>query len=139
MKLFAILLTSTMAHAVPWMPAPETDITGYLVSYGTTSGVYPTTVDVGLGNKADLPELVAGNTYYVVLSSYNEAGMHSEPSAEITYVPTESSIVKSLEYVVVFETSDDLGQWTPLVEIPVNPLDSPKQFFRSRIYSKPSP
>jgi hypothetical protein len=30
-----------------WNPNPETDIAGYIVYWGTESGVYPDSVDVG--------------------------------------------------------------------------------------------
>ena len=48
---FAILLLPQMASAatvtVAWDRNPEPDIAGYRISYGTVSGVYTNTVDVG--------------------------------------------------------------------------------------------
>jgi hypothetical protein len=47
----SLLSVSTQLHAATvtamWNPNPEPNIAGYKVSYGTTSGSYTTTVDVG--------------------------------------------------------------------------------------------
>ena len=44
-----LLATTSGAHAATatWNANPETDIAGYIVSYGTQPGVHPTSVDVG--------------------------------------------------------------------------------------------
>ncbi|MEO7100167.1 MAG: Ig-like domain-containing protein [Luteolibacter sp.] len=67
-----------------WNANPETDIASYEVSYGLSSGVYSGTVNVGANTTAALSGLAEGNTYYFVVSAYNQAGLKSPPSAEIS-------------------------------------------------------
>jgi Concanavalin A-like lectin/glucanases superfamily/Fibronectin type III domain len=57
-----------------WDPNPEPDVAGYRVSFGTNSGQYTTTVDVGNITIYTLTNLLPGNTYYFALQAYNPAG-----------------------------------------------------------------
>lgn len=68
-----------------WDPNPETDITGYQLSYGTTAGVYPNRIDAGPNAVASVTGLTAGATYYFVVAATNQAGLQSLPSAAISY------------------------------------------------------
>ncbi len=56
-----------------WDPNPEPNITGYRLSFGTTSGQYTTTIDVGNITTYTLTSLLPG-TYYFALQAYNAAG-----------------------------------------------------------------
>jgi hypothetical protein len=60
--------------SLAWNPNPEPDIAGYRLSYGTTSGQYTTSVDVGNTTSYTLTNLSSGLTYYFVLQAYNVAG-----------------------------------------------------------------
>lgn len=66
-----------------WNANTESDIAGYALSYGTTSGNWPTAVDVGNVTQYTLNNLTRGTTYYFVLRAYNTDGLYSGPSAEI--------------------------------------------------------
>ena len=57
-----------------WDPNPEPDIAGYRLSFGTNSGQYTTTIDVGNITTYTLTNLLAGSTYYFALQAYNAAG-----------------------------------------------------------------
>src|ERR1700686_1224863 len=71
-----------------WDPNPESDIAGYLLSYGTQSGVYSTTVNVGNVTTWSLT-LTAGQTYYFAAQAVNTSGLTSPYSAEVAFtVPT---------------------------------------------------
>jgi hypothetical protein len=70
-----------------WNANPEPDIAGYKLSYGTTSGTYTTTVDVGNVTSYSLP-LVSGTTYYFVVQAYNTTGLLSPFSAEMPFTVT---------------------------------------------------
>ena len=61
------------AATAAWDRNPEPDVIGYLVSYGTQSGVHTTTVDVGnvLTYSFSPP---AGQRYYIVVQAYNGSG-----------------------------------------------------------------
>jgi VCBS repeat-containing protein len=81
----------SMSHAraaavtMAWNANPETDITGYQLSYGTSPGVHPSVVNPGTNTTASVPGLTAGMTYYFVVSATNQAGLQSPLSSEISY------------------------------------------------------
>src|ERR1700732_1446360 len=78
------------AAAAPWSANPETDIAGYILSYGTQPGVHPTSIDVGNVTTWQLT-LTPGQGYYFVVQAYNTSGGTSAPSAEVfTSVPANS-------------------------------------------------
>ena len=64
-----------------WNPNSESSIAGYILSYGTQSGTYPTSIDVGnvTSRQLDLP---AGQRYYFVVQAYNTDSQVSVFSAE---------------------------------------------------------
>lgn len=66
-----------------WDPNPEADIAGYRVHYGTSSGSYSNTLDVGNTTIATLTNLTPGATYYIAVSAYNSVNMESTLSAEV--------------------------------------------------------
>ena len=79
------LSTPASALTIDWDPNPETDISCYVLSYGTQPGVYPNTIDAGTNTSATVSGLAEGTTYYFVLNAVNQAGLQSPPSAEISY------------------------------------------------------
>jgi hypothetical protein len=68
-----------------WDPNPETDIVGYNLCYGTSSGNYTTTLPNGTSNSASVSGLIEGKTYYFAVKAVNAAGYESAPSAEVVY------------------------------------------------------
>ncbi|MBI2875792.1 MAG: right-handed parallel beta-helix repeat-containing protein, partial [Candidatus Tectomicrobia bacterium] len=62
--------------------------TGYKIHYGTTAGVYDTTIDVGDVTHYLITDLTNDTPYYIALSSYNAEGEQSPNSAELIGVPT---------------------------------------------------
>ncbi len=62
-----------------------TDLAGYRVHYGTTSGSYPDHVDVGNVTTYSIVSLPAG-TYYFVVTASNTAGVESVNSNQVTKV-----------------------------------------------------
>ena len=95
-----IVLTTVMlvaCSAVPvaaatvtlsWAPNPEPDIAGYVVHYGTASGQYVSSVDVGNQTAFQFTEPDSGVRYFFVVCAYNLAGAHSGYSAEVSTNPT---------------------------------------------------
>ncbi len=83
----AATVSETTAAGVDleWDANPETDISGYKVSYGTSSGVYPNVVDVGTNPSTSISDLTEGTTYYFAVSAVNESGLQSSLSSEIFY------------------------------------------------------
>lgn len=71
-----------------WNPNPESNITGYKVHFGSSSGNYSQVIDVQGQNFAQLPQLILGNTYYLAVSAYNSAGQESPKSSELVLSAT---------------------------------------------------
>jgi hypothetical protein len=71
-----------------WNANPETNIAGYKLSYGSSSGSYTSTMDVGNVTNA-VVQIVAGQTYYFAVQAYNTAGQLSPYSTEVPFpLPT---------------------------------------------------
>ena len=74
-----------------WTPNSETNITGYLVQYGTASGATEGTIIVsGTVSRARLENLTAGRRYYVRVRAVGGGGAASGPSAEVNGVASDA-------------------------------------------------
>ena len=85
-----LVLTPLPASAVgsvtlAWNRSTSSNVTGYYVYYGGTSGIYPTRLYAGSTTNLTLPNLVAGRTYYFAVTSYDTDGVESLFSNEETY------------------------------------------------------
>jgi hypothetical protein len=67
-----------------WDRNSEPDVTGYVLLYGTSSGQYPSSVDVGNRTDWTLASLADGRTYYFIVRAYNSAGLVSGNSNEVS-------------------------------------------------------
>src|SRR5215207_8900081 len=86
--LFLLLPLQRMQAAsanLEWDPNTESDLAGYRIYYGNTSGVYGATLDVGNTTRATVENLVVGQSYYFVATAYNTAGLESTPSNEVSF------------------------------------------------------
>jgi PA14 domain-containing protein/putative Ig domain-containing protein len=81
--LLVIVAANAVARPITlaWDASADASVTGYMVSYGTASGIYMTTVDVGnlLSWQVDLP----GSQYYFAVRAYDAAGRLSDYSLEV--------------------------------------------------------
>ncbi len=77
-----------------WDPNTEPDVAGYEVSYGTQSGVYSTTVDVGSVTSAPLT-LTSDSLYYFAVRAYTSSSprLYSPYSTEVSYNATKTAPV----------------------------------------------
>jgi hypothetical protein len=57
-----------------WNPVPDTDLAGYRVYYGPSSGSYPSSVDVGNTTSATINNLTDCTLYYFAVKAYDQAG-----------------------------------------------------------------
>jgi hypothetical protein len=64
-------------------PVISTDVTGYMIHYGTTSGTYSQGIDVGKTTSYTVSNLTAGLRYYFAATAYNRAGQQSGYSNEV--------------------------------------------------------
>jgi hypothetical protein len=85
--LVVVLLSAPAGWAqtvsLAWDANTETDLAGYIVAYGTQSGQYTTTLDVGNQTMYSLSSLPGGQRYYFAVQAYNTSGMTSPFSAEV--------------------------------------------------------
>jgi hypothetical protein len=83
----AAAATTTTTISVMWNWNTETDVVGYRVSWGTTSGAYTHIVDVGNQNTLQFTEPDATIPYYFAIQAYNAGGLTSPYSAEVVSTP----------------------------------------------------
>jgi hypothetical protein len=68
-----------------WAPSPDTDVTGYLVSWGDKPGVYTSTSTVGpTSTSIELSLMRRPEPYYVAVQARNVAGALSAYSNEFS-------------------------------------------------------
>jgi Bacterial Ig domain/Fibronectin type III domain/Putative Ig domain len=79
-----------------WSPNPESNVSGYLLSYGNTLGNYSNSVRAGTMPSATVSGLQEGVTYYFVLAAINTAGLLGAPSEVLSYfVPVTTPVNRS--------------------------------------------
>lgn len=98
-RAFALMLLF-MASALPaeagsvwlmWDSNSEQDLKGYVVLWGTASGSYTGLIDVGARTSASVPNLKEGARYYFAVRAYNESGLISAPSGEVSAVVSDDA------------------------------------------------
>ena len=91
----SLLAVSTVANAatvtIGWDPSAGPDVAGYVVYWGTQSGVYTASLDVGNQTQQLITGLADGTTYYFVVRAYNSAAMLSDPSNELSFSSSSTS------------------------------------------------
>ena len=81
------LSATTPSIDLIWNANPEPELVGYKVYYGTASGVYTQSVDIGNQTTATLTNLSEGVTYFSVVTAYDAERLESPPSVEISFTP----------------------------------------------------
>src|SRR5881628_2728584 len=77
-------LSSAAQVTLAWDPNADPDLAGYKVYYGTSSGSYQFSVDVGNVTSFTLAGLLEGQIYYLATTAYNIKGIESEFSNEVS-------------------------------------------------------
>jgi hypothetical protein len=67
-----------------WDPNTESDVSGYKIYYGTTSGSYENSVDVGNSTEYVLSGLSKGQTYFIAVTAYDGTSNESSFSNEVS-------------------------------------------------------
>jgi len=85
--LASLLLACAPAAAgnlkVTWQPNTESDLAGYFVYYGAKDRPLGARVGVGRQTQYLIPNLKAGETYYIAVTAVDQEGNESEFSAQI--------------------------------------------------------
>jgi hypothetical protein len=77
--------------SLAWEPGQDTsEIAGYKVYYGTSSGSYTHVLNIGNHTSCDISGLIEGNIYFFAASAYDGYGNESDKSGEITYIAGKS-------------------------------------------------
>jgi hypothetical protein len=71
---------------VSWSPSVNSDVAGYVVYYGPSSGVYTYRVVAGTNTTATIENLNAGQTNFFVVRAFSNGGAQSLPSNEVSYI-----------------------------------------------------
>lgn len=83
-----------------WDPNPESDLAGYRILYGTSAGNATNVLEVGKVTQVAVFNLTQGATYYFAAKAYNQGGLESDPSTEISAVISRPYVVDSLSTAV---------------------------------------
>lgn len=78
--------TTTASAIVSWNANSESDLSGYKIYYGTASGNYSTSINVGKVTTYTVNGLSTGRTYYFAVAALDQAGNESVKSDEATVV-----------------------------------------------------
>jgi hypothetical protein len=68
-----------------WDKSPSTEVIGYKLYYGTSSGHHSLLADTGNQTSYTVKDLTDGKTYYFVVTAYDSNGVESSPSNEVSY------------------------------------------------------
>lgn len=90
--------------------SPCTDLSGYKIYFGTTSGQYSSSRDVGNLVTYHLTGLSTGTTYFIATSAYDTSGMESEYSNEVVYNVLPACAYSILPASQTFDSSGSSGQ-----------------------------
>jgi Fibronectin type III domain len=150
---------ATGSVTLNWNPSTSSDVTGYYVYYGLTSGIYNYEISAGSNTTVTISNLVEGATYYFAATSHDggESLFSNEASYTVPLNPTNVPATLTLpaylngqfNFVVsginnnlyVVEASSDLVHWTPVMtnSVPFTftnaASQSDHQFFRAVLFN----
>lgn len=95
-----------------WDPSPDPNVVGYNLSYGTNPGKYSRSINAGNATSVTVPSLTPGTTYFFVVTAYNNAGLQSAPSNEVTISLPENvppSVSLTSPQAGTFDSSSPIG------------------------------
>lgn len=91
--LFALLATARvgLSTTFSWNANTESNIAGYRLYYGTSSGKYTSSIDVGNTTSVTPSTLTNGQAYCAVVTAYNTSGLESLPSNEVAFTASATT------------------------------------------------
>lgn len=99
-----------------WDANTEPDLAGYRIHYGTSSGVYPFSVDLRKNTGCTISDLEEGTTYFFAATAYDTHGDESEFSRELHYTtPSEDQSAVAQPDAIIVDNGDidtfHTGSW----------------------------
>jgi hypothetical protein len=98
----------TRSVTLSWDANTEPDIAGYKVYWGTASGAYGQFSDVSQAT-ASVSDLAVGIRYYFAVTAYNQAGLESAYSEEVSAVVPSSDSTPAPQYLLNISTRVRVG------------------------------
>lgn len=128
------LLPLICAIVLAWDRSPDPFVTGYILYSGPSSGHYTNSVDVGNITSVTV-QAVTNRTYYVV-TCYNNVGLESDPSNEISW--PLSGLTTNLLFVqtVLWRRTNILDTPQPFLTnnwTLTNITDVPMEYYQSQL------
>ena len=77
--------------SISWAPIQDSRLKGYKIKYGTASGIYSQSLDVGNVTSSIVSNLTEGTQYYLVVVGYDTNKAEGQPSPEASGVVLASS------------------------------------------------
>ncbi len=74
-----------------WNPSSDPTAVGYKIYYGGASGNYTNILSAGNATNITVSGLVAGDTYYFAVTTYDSSGVQSPFSNEVAYAVTTNA------------------------------------------------
>lgn len=110
--------TSGAANSIGlvWNASPTVGVTGYRILYGTISGNLGQSLDVGNVISASIPNLIAGQTYFLSVVAITASGESLPGAATISAIPNvDSGIVALYNSSTVLEANTTVNTPTALI------------------------
>ena len=96
-----------------WDPNSETNLVGYVFYHGTASGQYSSSNNVGNATNTTVSGLQEGGTYFFAVTAYDNSGLESDPSNEVSYtVPGSGNQAPTLNALNNLSTNENAGLQT---------------------------
>src|SRR5690606_36058224 len=80
--------------SLAWNPNSESDLAGYKLYRGSSSGQYDWVRDVGMSTSIQVEDLKPNQTYFFTVTAYNTANLESDPSNVVAYTVPDSPDVE---------------------------------------------
>jgi hypothetical protein len=96
-SLVCLATAQAASVTVSWRANDEPDLAGYHLYLGPASGVYGAPIPVDAeATSYQLTDLSPGTIYYLALTAFDESGLESDYSAEISFGPLPAEAAPSL-------------------------------------------
>jgi hypothetical protein len=115
---------ATQSVTLSWNASADPTVAGYKIYYGTSSGVYPNSVDAGSATSVTITGLADGSTNYFAGTTYDSSNNESSYSSEIVdIVPGTAASSSTTTSTTTTSTNSALNPVSGVTVTP-NPADA---------------